>query len=297
MQYRKCFSCGEDKPQNDILAINRELICADCVDKKVMSGESVDMNNAVFEFDSTVCSFCGHDAGELDLPLKASRPICDDCTNSIERKISPAWLSPFLFLIGFSIVGGIVFNWKYFEGYFILNKVVENYVLGDIESAYRETEQLIAKIPDSKDLKFVNNYYGGMYFLSVDSSKKALEMLNEIQEPDDFLVYLKNNARLSVAFDDKEYQTMLYYAEEIYKTDSSASALLSVASANACLYATTNDEKHRKLAETQLSEALLLDDSSKSLQHYASKIEHRIATKRILTEEQYVKEFPNDWKK
>jgi hypothetical protein len=75
-----------------------------------------------------------------------------------------------------------------------------------------------------------------------------------------------------------------------------AQAVAGLASAYACKYAATGNEKFRKESLKRLDQARrLAGPKSLPMQEYVERIQHRLDTRQILTREEFAKRFPSGY--
>jgi hypothetical protein len=108
----------------------------------------------------------------------------------------------------------------------------------------------------------------------------------------------EEDARIGIAFHQKDYDEFLRLAQQVAKElPQSSEAAGQVASAYACKYAVTGDPTFRQAALDKLDEARKLSGpADKSFAEYENRIQHRLATRTVITHAQFVQQFPNGWK-
>lgn len=103
------------------------------------------------------------------------------------------------------------------------------------------------------------------------------------------------NARVALAFDEKEYLVMYNTSRELAErfTDLPM-AILSYASGAACMYALTNDQQYRQESEERIAYALSLRSGNENgeLDEYIQRIRHRIESREIIDSDEYYRRYP-----
>ncbi len=104
-------------------------------------------------------------------------------------------------------------------------------------------------------------------------------------------------AEAGIAFDAKDYDEFLKKEQALVKLlPTESHAVAGVASAYACKYAVTGDEKYRKESLKRLDQARkMAGPNNPEMQEYAERIEHRLDSRQILKREEYQKRFPSGY--
>lgn len=117
MLYEKCIKCGEEKPMNEFIKVQKGNhcdignYCKECssIVLKDLSKEKLEELGVEELIDPTVCSVCSFDNKTIPLKEKiANIPACEKCITTLRNRPFPLWvtISTFL-LIAFGIITAI----------------------------------------------------------------------------------------------------------------------------------------------------------------------------------------------
>lgn len=302
MRYTDCDFCHKKSvPINETLKIDEKNYCHACIENEFPDENSLNGKKIEKVFDSTVCSLCDKDNGEIELKKIASHPICDNCEITIKKRTFPLWVKGFLAFILFITLFSFFWNWKYYQAYNNIKESNTYLEKGNYENASKLMADASEKVPEVEELKVLSNFYGGIDLLQKDKSKEALTALNKCKGvlPADYgLDLLISNAKIGVYFDKKDYDSFLLESKNILKVDSTKSnSWAGVASAYACLYAAKNIDSFKVKSLQHLEKALKIDSLSADSKEYRNRIEHRLYTKQIIRREEFIKKYPKGWSK
>lgn len=129
---------------------------------------------------------------------------------------------------------------------------------------------------------------------SLNALQKAATQYPEWDVPRQQVKALK----VAIAFDHKDYDQFLSLAQETYRTEpKSPNTVAQLASALACKYAVTGDQRFLDESHKYLAEAhglVTREEDTAEYQEYAERIEHRLQSREIITREEYNKRYrPN----
>jgi len=302
MRHVACDICGNGTvPLNNTVKVDGKIYCGNCfeshfADQKLLEGRSVEK-----EIDPTVCSSCGTDFGEIELPKIATYPVCRTCEVEIKNKTFPTWVKAFLVGILLIVVFSSIWNWKYYRAYNDIQQSFELFQKGNIVEASSRMNVASNAVPEVEDLRVLAAYFNGVALLSADKSDEAMAEFQKCQGklPEDYpLENLMIQARIGSSFDRGDYNGFLVAAKENLALDTTqAVSLTSVASAYACLYAKSGEEANKKQASDYLWRAKQIDSTSKEMSQYYNMVEYRLNTRNIIRREEFIKQFPNGWTK
>jgi len=297
MRYVKCSACGKEQiPQNDSLSIDGAVYCHNCIAE--VKGEHLKGRKVIKDFDPTVCASCNKDFDDRPLPKLGSYPVCTDCQKGIEKKIAPTWVKAFFAFILIIVLFSFGWNWRFFQAHNEIQSSMMAYENGDVSQAADLMEQARNHAPESGDLKPLAAYYRGIALLSEDKSEEALKKFADCKDflPEDYGVeILLLQADMGAVFDSKDYIRFLAGAKELLELDTTnLMSVGAVASAYACLYATTQNDSIKNLSQLYLQRAAVGKDDS-IVAEFVNRIEHRLATREIIEREEFVKKYPNGW--
>jgi hypothetical protein len=105
-------------------------------------------------------------------------------------------------------------------------------------------------------------------------------------------------AEIGIAFRKKDYDGFLSLAQEMEKLEpNSLTAVCDVASALACKYAVSGNAAFRDQSLQYLNKAKgLAGPREKDFAEYENRIQHRLATRKVITGKEFKEQFPNGWK-
>ncbi len=177
-------------------------------------------------------------------------------------------------------------------------QVAQKHRNGDFEpdELFNEVKPLFDRANTAeKELESAQKLYGE------HKEDEALEVVKKAEHDYPEWTILSQAAKAlqaGVAFDRHDYDQFLSLSEETYKSEpKSHMNSASLASALACKYASTGDPKFRAASEQLLAEARGLattKDDQAEFQEYAERIEHRLKTREIITQEEYDRRYrPN----
>jgi hypothetical protein len=239
-------------PTNDSTIHEEQTYCAACAGE-LQEQPEVSWAGARQGVDPTVCGWCGRDNGSSPLPSDGVAPTCSDCRQQHLRHSFPLWVQLFLVVALAAAAGGMVANARFFRSWTGIRKANRQMGLGRFESGASLMAAAAAQVPESKDLAALSRLYQGMSLLQLDRSAEAVPLLREWtkQHPDDenilsFALIAESNA----AFDARQYEQMYQKAVELRaRAPDEDWLLLRVASAAACQYAQTGEERYRRETE------------------------------------------------
>lgn len=294
-----CPDCGRTEvPLVECYRIGEHLKCTACAERESTEG-SVPPDAERFRLaDMNTCAFCGKHPPEVIMKSMGGSPVCQTCSQNLISRPFPLWVKAFFSGVVLLVFVSIIWNWRYFNAYGALNEVKAAFEKGDIDAAIAGVDAFEAYLPENQDLYLPKRYWQGLRSLGHDSSAAAVAYLEEVEqlapgefETDEYLL----RARMGKAFDEEDYVGFLEYARQSRNRHgtSDASVLGSVASAFACLYATTSDEAFRDSAMHLLDQARVLGDTA--FNEYEGRILYRLHSKEIISREAFYKLFPNGW--
>lgn len=171
---------------------------------------------------------------------------------------------------------------------------------GDLTAAQSYLQHAAALAPTDEEVVALTHYLNGFAAFKQDHCREAVQEFEAVLEYypyDVFLQMMVEEAKSSLDFDAGNYQSYLAHRRSLASVrPQDPYTAASVASAYACLYVTEHNEKRAAAAHTWLNNAKQLgkpDDAALAL--LCQRIEHRLATKQIITAQQFTQQFPNGW--
>jgi hypothetical protein len=209
----------------------------------------------------------------------------------------PLWVKVFAFLIVFIPLSGLYINSKYFYVISAMRNATNSFIGGNIQDSITNIEGALSKLPNNAELKSRMNFYNGILFFQNGDTVNALMELKQYLNyyPDD--TYTRNIAsylELGIAFDKQDYLKMYNTSIEIEKNNpDDQMAKLQVASSLACLYVDKNIDSYKSDALLRVKNVEMVikdypEDVRNEYLEYIERINHRIITKTIISQEEYV---------
>lgn len=294
-----CPDCGRTEvPLIECYRIGEHLKCANCAERESSDGAApTDLERSRLA-DMNTCAFCGKHPPQVAMKNMSGSPVCQNCSQELISRPFPVWVKAFFAGVVALVFVSIFWNWRYFNAYGALSNVKAAFEMGDLDAAIAGVDAYQSYLPESQDLYLPKRYWQGVRSLGRDSSAAAVDYLEEVEKlaPGEFDTdELLLRARMGKAFDEHDYTGFLDYARQSRNKHGTgdASVLGSLASAFACLYATTSDEVFKDSAMHLLDQARVLGDTAFS--EYEGRILYRLHSKQVITRDAYYKLFPNGW--
>lgn len=298
-----CPQCGQTVPMNQTFLVFGNLRCENCADQELASREEpAGEGDAVAQVDPTMCRKCDADEGNRELPRVMGLPVCDACEEALRRRPYPLWVTTsFLLLLGLALFS-FCHNWRFFCGFMEMRKAFRAAGQGTAEETAAWFSAAAEHVPEVPDFRHLANFFLGVDLLGKDQPAEALSPLR------DAATHLPSNSPLresaqkclcsaeaGAAFDKKDYDAFLTKQTEALKLwPNDADAFAGVASANACKYAVTGDQKYKEQAGHYLELAMKRDDG-KDMSEYRQRILYRLHSREIIDKKEYQHRFPTGW--
>jgi hypothetical protein len=285
-------------------AIAGQNMCRTCAEQFVASrpGGTIPAGSITRLVDSTLCAKCDADNGSLEFGRVAGAPLCDACTAFFRNRPFPTWLK--WSFVGFVCVAiaAQAYNWRYFMAYVELLRGNRALAKGNVDVATDLLESAAKRVPDVPELAVMPNILRAMQLISQEKDEEALALLQaaKFHAPPQLATMIREGeiqAEIGVAFRRKDYDAFLRLARELENLDPQESfAVCNVASALACKYAATGDETFRQESLKYLDKARnLAQPNDTRFAEYENRIQHRLATRKIITGKEFKEQFPNGW--
>jgi tetratricopeptide (TPR) repeat protein len=302
MRKTDCGICEQKEiPLNDTVKVDGKVYCNTCTNTHFPDKQSIEGRIIVKELDPTICAQCKKDFDAVELNKVAQYPVCPECETHMQNRALPNWVKAFFAAILVIVVGSFIWNWNYYMAYRDIKKANEYFQKGDFAHAYELMNLASLKVPEVEDINTYATYFKGVNFLYQDKNPEALAEFYKCREKmpvGNNVASLINQAKIGIDFANKDYEGFVEAAKENLTVDpSSASLLTSVASGYSYIYADKGDENAKAEALEYLARARTIDDTSKEMKNYYGMVEYRLETKKIISREDFVKEFPNGWTK
>ena len=266
-------------------------------------GEAANVNGISRLIDPTVCVHCSADGGATEWPQLAGTPTCPKCSDFFRNRPFPTWLrySAVLFLC--VAVAAFIYNWRFFIGYVEFLRGMRALERHQVEQGVALLDSAAKRVPEVPQLAVLPNLINAQRLVSEDKNEEALELLAKSRPyvPDnyqDLYRQTENAAQMGAAFNRHDYDSFLAAAKKLADfAPNEPRAVAALASAYACKFAATGDPSFRQQSLKQLERAHKLagaDDDD--FPEYENRIQHRLATREIITRDEFHERFPDGWK-
>jgi hypothetical protein len=252
--------------------------------------------------DPTVCAQCAKDCGDEELPRIANLPVCEKCDDYFRNRPYPTWLKVSFAVFLALAIAAFVYNLRYFLGYVDIVRAGHAMDRGQTEQALKYYATASDRLPEIPELAV----YKAQQLASEEKFDEAETILQKAQphaapQLRDGFRTVELDIQLASAFAHRDYDKFLAVANQLYNVrPKDPMNVASLASAYACKYATTGNKEFKDQAEIFL--ALAKEQSSSNphekdaFEDLENRIQHRLATREILSPEQFKERFPNGWK-
>ena len=284
---------------NETFKIMDQICCKNCAEQFLSAQKDISAEMVQPNYDPTICMKCETDFGDVQLETLAGIPTCDNCIAFFKNRPFPAWIKASFAASIALVILCFVLNFRFITAYIQVRKSAKALMRADFEQAAELMDSASMNVPEQAELREFASYYKGIFLLMEGKENEALPLLKSFQRKYGDMLnvdYFITQAQIGIAFDNKDYDRFLSLALDIKKklpNDSFSSAV--VASAYACKYATTTEEKFRIKALEALEAARAGAGQDPSFKEYEQRILHRITTREIITKEEFEKKYPNGW--
>jgi hypothetical protein len=297
----RCETCGREAPSSDVFVVGKKPACRSCVETAL--GQAEYTREAVRPYpDPTVCIECRTDYGHVELGLLAGLPVCDACARKYRQRPFPMWVK-----IGFAAVLALaaisaVRNLRFIQGYIEYKQADRAFDAGDFDTAAEQMAAAADHVPEAEALRADAEYFRGIQLHLQDKDEEAVRVLKACRDRyggGKGLDYWLLAAEGSLAFDAHDYEAFYQKAQEQARLEpDSIDAMAGLASATACKYAATGDEKFKRQAEELLAKVRSkIDKPDPRDEAFFRRMQHRLQTREIITREEYDRRFPEGHEK
>lgn len=294
-----CTDCGSLFPMGKTFAVKEKTLCLDCLKKAGDKEEIDEWKSLECQLDPTVCLNCGKDNGAEVLGTIVGVPTCEECMIFFRNRPYPGWVK-----VGFAALILLVFcslfwNKRFFEAYWEMKSGLKALEAGDVQEASSLISCSSRRIPESRELRGLADFFEGLVFLRQDKPREAYRRLTSCRGyvPEEFRVdVLILHAEAGKYFEDKDFDGFLRASVKLAeRMPEDLMIQASVASAYACKYVSTGDPAFREKAIQVLEKTGRSAQGIAEFKAYEDFILHRIHSGEILTNEQFQKRYPNGW--
>jgi hypothetical protein len=289
---------------NEAFSLAERTLCRTCLEEFLSGSEQGQSTDGIAQLvDPTICVHCAADAGNEEWPTLATLPACTTCSSFFRNRPYPRWLklSSAIFLC--VAVGAFIYNLRFFMAYVDLLAANRAMEAGQVEQALPRWESAAARLPEMPELTVIPNLLNAQRLVSESKYDEAMALLDAARpyagsEFSQVFRQTELGARSGKAFDAKDYDAFLKLSQEAAAmAPEQPYFVASVASAYACKYAVTGNDKFREESLKHLEQAKsLVGAEDEAFRDYENRILHRLHTREIITSEQFAKQFPNGWK-
>jgi hypothetical protein len=301
MKHLRCTGCGQSFEAASGFAAFGGTLCRPCteqaLEERQARGEQIPEGSLVGLRDPTICAACGTDYGSIELPQSARLPLCAACEPVVMNRPFPAWLK--LGLAGVVVLAALSFWWhqRFFAAYLAMARGNRAFAAQDFDSAAGLMEEAAARVPEARDLAGQASLLRGLALLEHDEADKAVAFLERAKTAFPGVPFIERvllTAQAGAAFDQKDFALFLERNQQILRQNpAEPMAEAGVASAYACQYAVSGDEKLKAEAIAHLDKARqLVKGKSPELDYYEQRIRRRLDTREILSLSEYRRRYP-----
>lgn len=292
-----CRQCGRSVPMNDSVEREGSTYCATCAEEQ-KSRPDVSWIGARPGVDPTICAWCRRDNGSTPLPNDGVAPVCDACNERHLHHPFPGWIFLFLVLAFGLAAGAMVVNARFYGAWIGFRAAQRDFGAGRFEQAASRIVAAAARVPESTDLAEASTLFQGFSLVFLDRSAEAVPLLRQwvtSHAEDTAVGAFLLQAEIGAAYDARDYALMYEKAAEMRDRSPDANqSMLQLASAAACRYAETGDERFRREAETLVNQvrARAPAEEREATEEYIARILHRLSTREIIDKNEYDRRFP-----
>ena len=292
-----CEACGVEQPMGEMLDVNGRTLCTTCAEAFVAERNSTE--GVKWHVDSTICANCGADGDRLPHSQLCGLPACAACIDFYRNRPFPTWVKAFFATVLIFVIVSLVWNWRFFQGYFEIKAARAAMNNRDSDQAAAHMIAAAKYLPEVEYIPAHVDFYQGLAFLNrgrLQEAKDCLERCRPFLPEANVEKYLQYVAA-AAAYNQKDYDAV---ASILRETGSSRTkrrrTCAQVAAVYACKHAVHGDQESRNTAEAKLKEAKRLAGRAIWFESEELRIRHRLETREIIDINEYTRRFPNGWK-
>jgi len=172
---------------------------------------------------------------------------------------------------------------------------------GHLDAASQKLSAAAQDVPEATGLATLSELYEGMSLLQQDKAVEAVLALRDVVKKDasnQTALQLLDFAEYSAAFDRQDWDVFLERAAAIAgRKPGSFDGAASLASAYACKYAASGNPEFRLRSLQELDNVKRSGADQARIADVVDRVEHRLATRQILSPAQFAKQYPEGWHK
>jgi tetratricopeptide (TPR) repeat protein len=302
MQSGTCSACENSFNKNDTFEVLGRTLCGPCGEEFIngLQSNTLGQNDVVRNVDPTVCAWCSTDLGDTPLPTSiANLPTCEPCDTRMRNWPYPLWVKASFVALLLTAVVAFAWNWRFLDALITLRTASKSLQAGEFSKTADLYEHAAASVPEVKELGDQAAFYRGLALVYEDRPKEALPLLERAAKTvpnDSRLQQMIVHTRCSVAFDDKDYNTMISEARAYKRlAPGEARSHIVLASALACRYATKGDRDDYDAAIQELEEGKKIAGADPEFAVDEDRVLHRLETREIIKRKEFQARFPNGW--
>ncbi|HXN48006.1 MAG TPA: hypothetical protein VN893_15270 [Bryobacteraceae bacterium] len=299
MTQTECSSCHKSLPMNGTFLVAARVLCGTCA---AADPEATgDPRDLARNFDPTMCTLCGTDYGSSVLgKLASGLPVCEACREKVLHRPFPGWVKGSFALLLALAMFAFALNWRFIEAYRNSVRSTRAAQAGDFATAARLMQDAARRVPEAAEFGDAGSFFQGIVFIQQDRDADAVPLLESYVSRHRDVTFagdLLERARYGAAFDRKDYDAMLLKAQAIAaRKPGTFDGAAALASAYACKYALTGQRQFKDFALQNLEAATKLGATAE-VADITDRLEHRLATRQILSPAEFKKLFPNGWRR
>jgi len=290
-------SCATEAPAASCFRVlDREPLCERCADQAVAAQKGTKQPAGWVSriIDPTICTRCNTDWGNVDLQRIGDLPFCAQCSVAVRDFPIPQWVKISLAATLVLVVVGTLHNLRYFRAIQQAHSANVLFSSGKLEEADVKMNAAAKLVPDAGGMSRISSFFHGLVLLRQEHSAEALKAIEQAS-PDLGQTPLYQQAHVSAmmgaAFERRDYDAFLEQSLELMKQDpNDVQGIAAAASAYACKFAETGEEKYRAMS-LELLERSERDPNAKLMGDYAARTRYRLETREIISPIEYQRRF------
>lgn len=298
MRKTPCVACAADVALGETFRVAAKTpLCEPCANAALqgLGLKTVPAGTVERNVDPTICGRCSADWGTAELGRVGRLPLCATCTAHVRNFPFPRWVKVSFAVLMIVVVADAIINARYFFALRELRHGSRLMEAGNVDEAADQMEAASRHVKGSRDLQLAAVTFRGLALLSHDRSAEAEKVLEKVRPdgPNEVYEFALMTAHMGAAFDRKDYDGFLTHAKTMAeKMPKSSRALASVSSAYACKFAVSGSEELRTASLDYLERARKAEEKDDGFPEYEARIQHRLATREIITGAEYHRRFP-----
>jgi hypothetical protein len=294
-----CQGCGQHFPLAETAMVKERYLCKECT-KKAVEAKDATWEEVGRNVDATLCFRCKKDNGEHEFEKVAGLGACPECTKFLRNRPFPNWVKMAMAGMLLLALAAGLYNWRFADAYIDLKAGRAAADEGEFDRASLLMESAARSVPESQDLKVLSHFYKGLDLYKQEKGGAAYAEFSiccEMEPQAKSFVVMRDRAAQSKAFDEKNYEEFLRLTLAEANRPGAVDVGGMLASAYACMYASTHQEQYKASALENLkkAEAEWGAEDIETYPHFADRITHRIETGEVITRKVFAERYPNGY--